>query len=303
VITTSYELSPNDGDRTPPIGRPISNTTVVIVDSQRQVVPVGVAGELCVGGEGLARGYLNQEVLTAQKFVTIDLHKETSQKMYCTGDVGRWLEDGTIEYLGRKDDQVKIRGYRIELGEIESVLLQTGLVSQAIVLIKEDGGGDKQLVAYVVAEPTVQTEMLISHLRGKLPQYMVPSLWVRLESLPLTPNGKIDRKALPEPETSDLISEQYVAPQTQVEQSLANIWKELLHIEKVGIRDNFFKLGGHSLLARRMVSHIERNLAVSVPIHILFQLNTIGELGKYLEIQLNNHPRGKDPKGFKVVNI
>jgi acyl carrier protein len=154
-----------------------------------------------------------------------------------------------------------------------------------------------------VAEQKADTDTMISYLKSKLPQYMVPALWVTLENLPLTPNGKIDRKALPEPDTSALMSDQYVQPQTKTELSLANIWKELLNLEKVGIHDNFFKLGGHSLLARRMASHIERSLSVSVPIQVLFQFNTIAELGKYVELQTNKHPGGKDSKGFKVVNI
>lgn len=223
--------------------------------------------------------------------------------MYRTGDLARWLEDGNIEYLGRKDDQVKIRGLRIELGEIESVLLQSGQVTQAVVIVKEDGRGDKQLVAYVVTAGENSTEKLISHLKGKLPLYMVPTHWVKLENLPLTANGKVDKKALPEPDITALINDEYVAPQSDMEKSLANIWKELLHLERVGVHDNFFKLGGHSLLARRMASYIERSLFVSVPIHILFQFNTISELSKYLEIQSGKNFKGKDTKGLKVLNI
>jgi amino acid adenylation domain-containing protein len=303
VVTTNYVLSEKDKNRTPPIGRPIDNTTVVIVDSQQQLVPIGVIGELCVGGPGLGRGYLNQEDLTKEKFVTISFDNQRQKRMYCTGDLARWLEDGTIEYIGRKDDQVKIRGYRIELGEIESLLLQSGLVTQAIVLVKEDGQGEKQLVGYVVSEKDFDREAVISYLKTKLPEYMVPVLWVTLETLPLTSNGKIDRKALPEPDLGALMSKQYMAPQTQMEQALEEIWKELLHLERVGIHDNFFRLGGHSLLARRMMSYIERNLLVSVPIQMLFQYNTISELAKYLEVQSTKDHQEKDTKGFKVLNI
>jgi acyl carrier protein len=213
------------------------------------------------------------------------------------------LEDGTIEYLGRKDDQVKIRGYRIELGEIEAVLLQSRSVSQAVVLVKEDSDGNKRLVGYVVPENNFDQQAMISYLKANLPEYMVPVLWVQLESLPLTSNGKIDKKALPEPDPGSLLLNEYVAPQTETELALADIWKELLHLDRVGVHDSFFKLGGHSLLARRLSSHIERNLSVAVPIQILFQFNTISELGKYIEIHLNKYPKEKDTKGYKLLNI
>jgi amino acid adenylation domain-containing protein/FkbH-like protein len=303
VVTTNYVLSEKDKNRTPPIGRPIANTTVMIVDARQQLVPVGVIGELCVGGPGLARGYLNQADLTNEKFVTVSFENQRQMRLYCTGDLARWLEDGTIEYIGRKDDQIKIRGYRIELGEIESVLLQSGLVTQAIVLVKEDDKAEKQLVGYVVSEKDFDREAVISYLKTKLPDNMVPVFWVSLEALPLTSNGKIDRKALPEPDLGALMSNHYMAAQTPMEQALEEIWKELLHMERVGIHDNFFRLGGHSLLARRMMSYIERKLLVSIPIQMLFQYNTISQLAKYLEIQSPRNQEQKDTKGFKLLNI
>jgi amino acid adenylation domain-containing protein len=309
VVTTNYSLSEKDRGRTPPIGRPIGNTTVLIVDRQKQPVPIGVVGELCVGGKGLARGYLNQPELTKEKFSMYSFSNEQIfrepgiMRMYSTGDLARWLEDGNIEYMGRKDDQVKIRGYRIELGEIESVLLQSGYITQALVIVKEDQSGDKQLAAYVVPNGNFNREDLLSYLRGRLPDYMVPQWWVPIQNFPLTANGKIDRKALPAIDFTLESGNEYTPPETEMEKSLVEIWKELLHLDRVSISDNFFRIGGHSLLARRMASHIERNLSVTVPIQMLFQFNTIRELGKYLELQINKQPREKGSKGFKLLNI
>ena len=181
--------------------------------------------------------------------------------MYKTGDLGRWLPDGNMEYLGRKDEQVKVRGYRIELGEIETVLLQSSLVSQAIVIARQDNTGNNQLVGYVVADETVNKEAVSAYLKGKLPEYMVPVRWVQLEALPLTPNGKVDRKALPEPAGTDLPAQVYVAPRTDTERTLAAIWQELLGIERIGIHEDFFSLGGHSLLAMRLVSAMRKKAA------------------------------------------
>ncbi|WP_200943969.1 non-ribosomal peptide synthetase, partial [Lysobacter sp. Root604] len=239
-----------------PIGRPIANTQVYILDAHGAPVPVGVAGELHIGGDGVARGYLNQPALTAERFVRDPFSADPQARMYKTGDLGRWLPDGTIEYLGRNDFQVKIRGFRIELGEVEAKLSACADVREAVVLAREDVPGDKRLVAYVVpsagAEPTgVQ---LREALQTQLPEYMVPSAFMVLDAFPLTPNGKLDRKALPAPDGSSLVQREYEAPQGEIEQGLAEIWQSLLKIEQVGRHDHFFELGGHSLLAVQLVS-------------------------------------------------
>ena len=209
------------------IGKPIANTQIYILHGDNGLNPIGVTGEICIGGDGLARGYLNREELTAERFITDPFSNEAGARLYKTGDLGRWLPDGNIEWLGRLDDQVKVRGYRIELGEIDSVIMQSDLVRQAVVLAKKDKSGNSRLVGYVVAQGTFDKQAVQSYLGSKLPEYMVPALWVELESIPLTPNGKIDRKALPDPELTDIATE-YVAPRNGTEQALTEIWQELL---------------------------------------------------------------------------
>jgi amino acid adenylation domain-containing protein len=265
-----------------PIGAPVSNTQIYIRSASGQLSPIGVPGEICIGGVQVARGYLNQPQLTKEKFIADPYSKEVNAKLYRTGDQGRWLADGNIEYLGRIDDQVKIRGYRIELGEIEQVLLQNENVMQAVVLARADKQGTKRLTAYVVMdEAAYHKQDLQNYLGERLPEYMVPRLWVRLESLPLTPNGKTDKRALPEAESSH--EESYTAPQTQTEKQLAKIWEELLGIEKIGTSDNFFELGGHSLLAMRVISQVRRELNKELKIRDLFVYPVIADLAKQLE--------------------
>jgi amino acid adenylation domain-containing protein len=283
VVATNCIVSQND--KVLPIGKPISNTQIHILSSDGELSPIGVPGEIYIGGASLARGYLNRPDLTAEKFNADPFSKEPGARVYKTGDLGRWLPDGNIEYMGRIDDQVKIRGFRIELGEIESVLNQHSGIQQAVVLAKEDKQGTKRLAGYVVAEGEFDKQAIQAYLSTKLPDYMVPALWVELESIPLTPNGKIDRKALPDPDLQSIITE-YVAPRNATEQALANIWQELLGLERIGIHDNFFELGGHSLLAMRVVSYIERELSVSIPIQMLFQFTSISDLSKYLEFEI-----------------
>jgi amino acid adenylation domain-containing protein/non-ribosomal peptide synthase protein (TIGR01720 family) len=241
-----------------PIGRPLDNTTIYVVDDNNNLVPLGVPGELCIGGSGLARGYLNREDLTAERFIKNPFSAESGAKMYRTGDIGRWLPDGNIEYLGRKDEQVKIRGYRIELGEIESVAQQSGLASQVVVLASATGSGTKRLTGYVVATAGFSKEAMIGWLESKLPEYMVPQLWIAVEKMPLTTNGKIDKKALPAADANELATAQYMAPRNDFEQQLAGVWQKLLGIEQVGIHDNFFELGGDSILTIQVVSRIRR---------------------------------------------
>src|SRR5262249_1841071 len=260
ICATMYICRTEDSGN-PSIGRPIANTRVYILDAYGEPVPVGVAGELYIGGVGVARGYLNRPELTAERFVKDAFVSEPEARMYKTGDLGRWLPDGNIEFLGRNDFQVKIRGFRIELGEIESRLLECEGVREAVVLAREDGPGDKRLVAYYTTalageseQETLSSEALRNHLAGRLPEYMVPAAYVRLESLPLTPNGKLDRKALPAPEVQAYATRGYAPPQGEIETKLAAIWAEVLKLDRVGRHDNFFSLGGHSLLAVRVVS-------------------------------------------------
>ena len=279
------------------IGKPITNSRIYILDGQQQAVPVGVKGELYIGGAGVARGYLGRAELTAERFVPDAFGGEMGGRLYRTGDMGRWLADGTIEFVGRNDDQVKIRGYRIELGEIEARLAEHAGVSEAVVIAREDVGGEKRLVAYYtcvrekgkdkekeeVEKAGLGAEELRAHLAGKLPEYMVPAAYVWLEKLPLTPNGKVDRKALPVPEGTAYAMHGYEAPQGEIEILLAGIWAEVLKVERVGRQDNFFTLGGHSLLVMRVVSRVRSNLGVGLSIAHLFKKPTVAELAEIVE--------------------
>ncbi len=279
-VVTSFPLAsrPSDWSNLPPIGRPIANTEIYLLDRHLNPVPVGVAGEIYIGGDGVARGYLNKPELTAEKFITHSFDGGTGKRLYKTGDLARYLPDGNIEFLGRMDEQVKIRGYRIELGEIEAVLGQHPAIREGVVLAREDSPGDKRLVAYIVAIPGCipSTNELRSFLRQKLPEYMVPSIWMFLESLPLTASGKLNRQALPAPERSrPELDEGFSVPRTPTEELLANIWAEVLKLDKVGIYDNFFELGGHSLMATQVVARIREALNVELPLRRLFRGPTI----------------------------
>ncbi len=276
-----------------PIGRPIANTQVYLLDQHLQPVPLGVTGELHISGAGLARGYLNRPDLTAEKFIPHPFSDRPGERLYRTGDVARYLPDGNIEFLGRTDYQVKIRGFRIELGEVEAVLAQHPGIQQAVTIVREDGPGDpssslrasKRLVAYIVpiGDQAPMTDELRSFLKQKLPEYMVPSAFVELRTLPLTPNGKIDRQALPAPDLErPTLKGNYVAPRTPVENDLAEIWREVLGVEKVGIYDDFFDLGGHSLLVTQVVSRLCETLGIELPVSALFEFVTIAQLTDYV---------------------
>ena len=269
-----------------PIGRPIGNTRVYILDHRLEPVPVGVAGELYIGGDGLARGYLNRPELTAEKFIAHPFSSEPGARIYRTGDLARYRPDGNIEFLGRMDHQVKIRGFRIELEEIEIALQQHADVSQCVAAAPEDAAGEKRLVAYVVpANPDRAPAIsgLRDFLKQKLPDYMVPAAFVMLPNLPLTPNGKIDRKALPEPGRSqDGLERQLVEPRTPMEMQLAQIWKRILNVTGVSVHDNFFELGGHSLLAVRLISEIHNSLHRSLPLLVFFKNPTFEAMAKVL---------------------
>ncbi|HVH13355.1 MAG TPA: condensation domain-containing protein, partial [Longimicrobium sp.] len=279
VVATSGAVA-SDGERAPSIGGPIANTRIYVLDAGMRPLPMGIPGEMYIGGAQVARGYLNRPSLTADRFVPDPFASVPSARMYRTGDKVRWLADGTIEYLGRLDEQVKVRGFRIELGEIEAVLRQHSAVRECVVIAREDRPGDRRLAAYVVTD--TDAAELRAHLRRTLPDYMVPAAFVSLDALPLTANGKLDRRALPAPEYASA-EEAYVAPRTQAEEVLAGILAELLRVERVGIRDSFFELGGHSLLGTRVVSRIREALGVELPLRALFEGPTVAELAERVE--------------------
>ena len=277
-----YEIAPGTLPSGPvPIGRPIANTQLYILDRNLHPVAIGVAGELHIGGEGLARGYLNRPELTQEKFIANPFSSEPGARLYKTGDLARYLPEGNVEFLGRIDHQVKLRGYRIELGEVETVLGQHPMVQSSVVAMREDVAGDKRLVAYVVGQQgeSFDAAEIRNYLKQKLPEYMIPSAFVLLDELPLTPNGKVDRDALPAPDQDRLqLGNVYQAPRTPMEETLATIWSELLKVEKVGIQDNFFDLGGHSLLATQVISRVRSCLSVELSLRTLFESPTIEQL-------------------------
>jgi amino acid adenylation domain-containing protein len=273
------------------IGRPLRNTQLYVVDALMQPVPIGVPGELCIGGDGVARGYLGRPELTADKFVRDPFASRPGALMYRTGDLARWLPTGEVDYLGRLDHQVKIRGFRIELGEIESVLSASTGVRESVVLAREDVPGDKRLVAYVVAAAgtTLDVDVLRTELARKLPEYMVPSAFVMLDTMPMTTTGKVDRNALPKPDFSAAAVE-YVAPRGELEETLADIFRQVLRVERVGAHDDFFALGGHSLLVTQVVSRIRTHLGIDVPVRVLFEASTVARLAAYI-----SSGAGEDP--------
>jgi aspartate racemase len=264
-----------------PIGRPIANTRIYLLDSRMQPVPVGVSGELFIGGDGLARGYLNREPLTAERFVADPFSGDPSSRLYRTGDLARYLPDGNIEFLGRIDEQLKIRGFRIEPGEIESQITGFPGVRQAAVIAHESGPGERKLVAYVVADdPGAGATALRSHLGERLPGYMIPAAFAFLDALPLTPNGKLDRSRLPVLDQVSSMPDSDSAPRSSVEEWMVGTWKELLSMERVGIHDDFFVLGGHSLLAVKLMARIRERYQQDLPLAILFQARTIAQISK-----------------------
>jgi acyl-coenzyme A synthetase/AMP-(fatty) acid ligase/acyl carrier protein len=283
VCTTMFRCAA--GERRPPIGRPLPNARAYVLDERLEPVPVGVAGELYIGGAGLARGYLLRPGLTAERFVPNPF--EPGERLYRTGDLVRWRVNGELEFLGRLDTQVKLRGFRIELGEIEAALLSQAGVAQAVVVAREDAAG-KRLVAYVVPQQDAASDIseLRRHLQQKLPDYMVPAAIVRLERLPLTPNGKLDRNALPAPDRHREVD--YQPPRNPVETVLAGLFAEVLGLERVGVNDNFFELGGHSLLAMQLVSHVRAALGATLPVRVIFMGPTVAELAIHIEEALTS---------------
>jgi acyl carrier protein len=271
------------GESAVTIGKPIANTRVYVLGHQLEPVPMGVGGELYIGGAGVARGYLGRPDLTAERFMADPFAATPGARMYRTGDLVQWRANGDLEFLGRVDDQVKIRGFRIELGEIEATLEESPEVERAVVVARQDDTGEKRLAAYLVA-PALQSlgpAKLREHFKGRLLDHMMPSHFIFLDRLPLTPSGKVDRRALPRPEapTRNL----YVAPRTALEQSLARVWQEALAVERVGLDDNFFDLGGHSLLLARVRFILRERLARDIAIVEFFTYPTVRALAQRLE--------------------
>jgi acyl carrier protein len=284
------------------IGEPISNTQVYITNATNELQPLNVIGEICIGGAGLARGYLNRPELTAEKFVSNPFVE--GERMYKAGDLGRWLSDGSIEFIGRKDDQVKIRGYRIELGEIENTLHQNALIDVAVVLAREDANGDKNLVAYLMSNEELISSELRKGLSKQLPDYMLPAHFVQIGELPFTPNGKIDKQALPSPKGLGMSTGmEYVAPRNEVEEKLVGIWEAILSREKIGIKDSFFELGGHSLKAVKLIARVQQDFEVKMDLKSLFLEPTIENTADYINTLkwVENKAKNADLEEEKLI--
>jgi acyl carrier protein len=285
----------NGHGNTVPIGRPIVNTETYILDGRLEPVPIGVAGELYIGGAGVIPGYLNRSELTAERFIPNPFSAYPGTRLYRTGDLARYLPDGNIEFLGRVDQQVKIRGFRIELGEIEAVLEQHPSVREAVVTARDDSAGAGRLVAYFTSEAAeLSVSSLRGFLEGKLPEHMLPSAFVRLSSFPLTPNGKVNRLVLPDPdvERPDL-TEPFVAPRTPVEKALAEIWSATLGVERIGAQDRFFDLGGNSLSAVQIAFKIRQAFKIDIPLQF-FQTPTLAGLAQKVEEQIIEQAEGAE---------
>jgi acyl-coenzyme A synthetase/AMP-(fatty) acid ligase len=270
---------------TVPIGSAISNTEIFVLDEARKPVNIGSTGELYIGGDGLATGYLNRPELTAERFVANPFDEASNARMYRTGDIGRLLRDGNIEFIGRVDSQIKLRGFRIELAEIESALLRHASVAAAAVLVRHDSAGEKILVAYIVPKDSTAPTLsdLRAHLKQSMPDYMIPAVFALVQTFPLTPNGKVDREALESMAAARVESgTAFVEPVGELEESLAAIWREVLSVERVGRDDNFFDLGGHSLSLARVHEQLMSMLCRSIPITVLFQHPTVGSLAKFV---------------------
>jgi amino acid adenylation domain-containing protein len=287
VVVTSAPVAPTEqADAPPSIGRPIDNTQIYILDEQLRQTPIGVPGELHIGGLGLAKGYLNRPELTAEKFIAHPFSNEPGARLYKTGDLARWLPDGQIAFLGRLDHQIKIRGYRIEPGEIASALDSLPAVQTSVVIAREDTPSDKRLVAYIVPVPCarVSASLLRNMLAKRLPDYMIPATFVQLDALPLTPNGKVNRDALPAPDPANTVGDDAVAlPGTATEVRLHSLVAPLLGLEQVGVDDNFFLLGGTSMMGTQLIVLVNESFGVNVPLRLLFQIPTIRRLAAEIE--------------------
>ncbi|QOT01327.1 amino acid adenylation domain-containing protein [Brevibacterium sp. JNUCC-42] len=287
VVTTSYIVNPED--KKIPIGRPIANNQVYILNKENQLQPIGIPGELCISGDSLARGYLHRPELTSERFVANPF--VPGERMYKTGDIARWLPDGNIEYLGRLDDQIKIRGYRVELGEIESAILEHESIQEAVVLARQDDHNQTYLCAYFVRKESCGIAQLRQYVSKKLPHFMIPAFFTEMPEFPITPNGKVDKKALPLPDLSKQSEIDYVAPTTTLEETLAELWKEVLGIQQVGIHDNFFKLGGDSIKAIQIAARLNTN-QLKLEVKDLFQAQTIAQVIPYIKTKDSKAEQG-----------
>lgn len=314
TFSTWHEVKEVGEEGTVPIGRPIANSTLYVLSPEMQPVPVGVPGEVYVGGDGLAAGYWRRPELSAEKFVENPFVNQPGAKLYKTGDLGRFDTEGNLEFIGRVDDQVKLRGFRIELGEIEALLARHPKVGNAVVMLREDVAGDKRLVGYIIPKGTAPSSgELKSYLKGQLPEYMVPSAFVKMEEFPLTPNEKVDRRALPAPEQNrPEMNRTFQAPRDAVEQQLTKIWEKVLGVQPIGVADNFFELGGHSLLAVRVFSQIEKTLGKKLPLATLFRAPTIEEIAgvirednqaKSWSTIVDIQPKGSKPPFFWIHTL
>ena len=288
VVATLYRIPNRSLVGEVPIGRPLAHLQTYILDRHLQLLPIGIPGELHIGGDGLARGYLNRPDLSTDKFIADPFGDRVNGRLYKTGDLAKYLPNGEIEYLGRIDNQVKIRGFRIELGEIESLLTQHPAINEAAVIVREDSG-NKSLIAYIVSlSSTLQSQEVRSFLQDRLPNYMMPNALVFLASMPLTPNGKLDRRALPAPDISRQSNNKLIQPTNDVEAKLVKIWSEIFNINSLGIKDNFFELGGHSLLAVKLIGEIERQFKRQLPLTVLVESPTIQQLATTLQTSPSN---------------
>jgi amino acid adenylation domain-containing protein len=289
---THYVMSraPEEGEVEAPIGRPLLNTRIYIVDVRNELAPAGAIGEICVGGEGVGRGYKNEAGKTAEVFIPDRFSGERGSRIYRTGDLGRWREDGNVEYLGRIDEQVKVRGYRVELGEIEAALEKHPAVKESVVVAKGESGREKTLVCYVVMKEAAGVGQLRHFLMERLPEYMAPSAYMKLEKMPLTSNGKVDKSALPSPDLSETggpgaMEDEtlFLAPRTSVEEALVEIWQEVLGKRRIGVEDDFFDLGGYSLLATQVTSRLKKRFQLEVPLSAMFEARTVARLAEFVE--------------------
>jgi amino acid adenylation domain-containing protein len=311
VTAYNFDRAASEWPSLPPIGKPISNTRVYVLDEHQRLVPTEVYGEIYIGGDCLARGYFERPELTAERFIPDPYSLNGGDRLYRTGDVGRYLSDGNIEYVGRRDNQVKIRGFRVELGEVEAALARQAFVREVVVIVREDTVGDKRLVAYVVTDSGMgeqavegrgrSSEPTLGEMRATLgehlPDYMIPSAFVMLDALPLTPNGKIDRRALPAPDgTRDALKREYVAPRNRIEEDVVGIWEQVLGVERVGVEDNFFELGGHSLKATQVVSRLQKLHGDRVRLRDLFATPTVRGLAEKI-VDNSENERGRAEQG------
>lgn len=285
-----------------PIGKPLSNTTIYIVDKGGNPAGVGVVGEIWIGGDGVSDGYLNRPELTAQKFIADPFISGENRSVYKTGDLARFSKAGNIEFVGRKDTQVKMRGYRIELSEIEMAIKKSQLVQQSVVLTKKDSAGTLQLIAYIVQNANFTSSGLLDSLKKQLPDYMIPTAFIAIEKIPLNANGKVKKAALPEPETAVLSDKEYVEARNEIESTLVEIWKDLLERDRVGIYDDFFEIGGHSIMATRAIALIRNEFAINMPLKSLFQYTCIADLSEYITI-VKQSDRRENIEEFEIIDF